>query len=646
MSELIIDKITTRDGSNVGAIVVADIDELLLLNTNKEINTTAIVKDNNRGGVFVYDATQSGVNNGGTIFNGWVRQYDGAVNVKWFGAKGDGITDDTDAFLGALSLGAIILELQPKTYSFSQELLINKDITLNGNGAKLIGTTAAARVRVLGALQDEIAITAPIASGAGAITATNTFNKHDIIIIRDDTDYSYGQHRSYYKVGEYVKVTSTTGSVFNIEGGTRRGYSDITNLKASRLLPLRVTISDLTIVNLNATDYVLGLYYVKDSVISNCTIEGGTLRAAVINKSYNVSVTDSEFEHEIDPTTGYNYGLSVNNSHAITVSRCKIHGSRHATGIGGDNENGAVQNYMLHFYDCLLSNSVASNLYVADIHGNSENTTYSGCDIQGAIAVAGENTTYINNSIYLLTDRPAIDLTEVIGGEMRIEGNIVDVTGNSGTYNKVINGSSSSFSEDITYDVTYVVKNNVFALSSKIDYLILLYKAAGIVNAAVLNLIYENNRFRNDCSGLVSIVKSYNYDYVTKKQEFITIKDFHRHASMPSNVQIFVKAAGTVTGTLLTLPKIGYTKTVSTAVGDYAKTIYFTFPFDYGTYKPGYRAALRNCSVNGSTYPFVELNGTAVGVNVTVTSGNTGETFGGARDWEVSLEFGGSEILA
>ena len=99
MSELIIDKLTTRDGSNVGAIVVADIDELLLLNTNKEINTTAIVKDNNRGGVFIYDATQSGVNNGGTIFDGWVRQYEGAVNVKWFGVSSSSTNVENQLYL-------------------------------------------------------------------------------------------------------------------------------------------------------------------------------------------------------------------------------------------------------------------------------------------------------------------------------------------------------------------------------------------------------------------------------------------------------------------------------------------------------------------------------------------------------------------
>jgi hypothetical protein len=141
MSELIIDKITTRDGSNVGAIVVADIDELLLLNTNKEINTTAIVKDNNRGGVFIYDGAQSGVNNGGTIFNGWVRQYDGAVNVKWFGAVDEGIlpsntgAQNKTAIDAALaSLGDNVLYFPAGTYvTDGYHNIVNKRIKGDGN---------------------------------------------------------------------------------------------------------------------------------------------------------------------------------------------------------------------------------------------------------------------------------------------------------------------------------------------------------------------------------------------------------------------------------------------------------------------------------------------------------------------------------
>ena len=67
-----------------------------------------IVKDINRGGTFV-SKTETDIDpntgsvytvNDGTVFaklggGFWVRQYSGAVNVKWFGAVGDGVTDDT-----------------------------------------------------------------------------------------------------------------------------------------------------------------------------------------------------------------------------------------------------------------------------------------------------------------------------------------------------------------------------------------------------------------------------------------------------------------------------------------------------------------------------------------------------------------------
>ena len=57
------------------------------------------------GGFFVYDANKSGIDNKGTVINGWVRQYSGPVNVKWFGAKSDG-TNTVDAIQAAINSGA------------------------------------------------------------------------------------------------------------------------------------------------------------------------------------------------------------------------------------------------------------------------------------------------------------------------------------------------------------------------------------------------------------------------------------------------------------------------------------------------------------------------------------------------------------
>jgi hypothetical protein len=73
----------------------------------------------------------------------WVRQYDDVINVKWFGAKGDGVTDDTATFKaveaaipsagGTIFIPDGIFLLNKATQS-EQFAITKSNVTLSGNG--------------------------------------------------------------------------------------------------------------------------------------------------------------------------------------------------------------------------------------------------------------------------------------------------------------------------------------------------------------------------------------------------------------------------------------------------------------------------------------------------------------------------------
>lgn len=107
---------------------VSTLDELKTAPADSKV---CMVTDLVRGGIFVYNADTKDIDNGGTIIDGWERQFFGEADVKWFGATGNGVEDDTDAIQAAVSSGESIF-LSAGTYKVSKSISFVEGVNLRG----------------------------------------------------------------------------------------------------------------------------------------------------------------------------------------------------------------------------------------------------------------------------------------------------------------------------------------------------------------------------------------------------------------------------------------------------------------------------------------------------------------------------------
>lgn len=134
---------------NIGRTVFTDIASLRLSDPTADQNVVVegyYAAGDGGGGDFYWDSTSTATDNNGTIIKvtavttgRWIRLYSGAINVKWFGAKGDGVTDDTTTIQEALTFGGVLDFVENEVYKITSTLNIvqSGNRIINGNGCKL-----------------------------------------------------------------------------------------------------------------------------------------------------------------------------------------------------------------------------------------------------------------------------------------------------------------------------------------------------------------------------------------------------------------------------------------------------------------------------------------------------------------------------
>jgi hypothetical protein len=97
--------------SSVKGLLVTDLTTLIGTQDKQVVETVGYhAEGDGGGGVFYWEAGSVVAANGGTVFGSlasgrWFRRYFGGdINIKWFGAKGDGVTNDSPSFDLALSI--------------------------------------------------------------------------------------------------------------------------------------------------------------------------------------------------------------------------------------------------------------------------------------------------------------------------------------------------------------------------------------------------------------------------------------------------------------------------------------------------------------------------------------------------------------
>ena len=613
--------------------------------------------DVNDGGAGVYAIrakTPYDVENGGSIIfldNGNVAELitDGAVNVKQFGAKGDGVTDDTVAFRNAINSGYAVYV--PKGhYILTEEIENTTGLTMYGDGEESVldfGSSIASgnyALSINGTLPELSNSIANVSAGSTTITFSSAhgLSVGDVFCIYNPTDYSWSGWREYYKAGEWCKVESITSAT--VVTVTRPLYDSYTGASVDiyKMNSVPVVLKDFSIIGTSSH----GLLYVsacENVQLSNIVSKLEKYSCVYVDRCYGVSATNLNLYNK--GTSDNDYGLLIGNCQNVTVQGGYYYGRRHGITTGGDSYAGCVPCRNINILNATLDNNPAANQSSNGFHGNIEDALISDCVIYNAVNSAGRNVVVQNCKIIDngKTGPTMLSLSEMNGGTHIFRNNyiVTGTTTNIGSY-----GYAYLYLTDkvLSTEVNVVINDNTFEITEQSNDQMLLVirnaKGNSALFAGKINISLDGVNLVNN-QGTIRFIRAEQADGTTTDNSDYIIIDNIKGKTFAGSYYFYSSSGYLLTAPMRLQKQSGKTQVTVESGTYYTNSGEITYPIAY----PAGKAL--NCSVTNTPATVATLYGNTfiLGAASLVTSSKirvmalSPSMTNVTQDWDIDLSW-------
>jgi hypothetical protein len=294
--------------------------------------------------------------------------YASVVDVKSFGAKGNGTTDDTMPIVNAINSlsGYGVIYLPAGTYRITQPLYLKANTILRGAGSTLTrlhfeGSGTAGRC--IGAVRWDSNQTDPWRTVTGGmeqgsceieLSSVSGIVAGDIIEIEQEKDPAWNLNESWQAnlQGQIVRVAGVNGAAKTVllERPLRIGYSIARNPRARKLATIgNVGIEDLYIERKDAVNgYTIELKYAVNCWVRRVESYRTYKSHVWIERGYENEVRENYFHHShVYGGGGEGYGVACGRHTSDTLVEDNVFDTlRHSMSVGhGANGNVFAYNF-------------------------------------------------------------------------------------------------------------------------------------------------------------------------------------------------------------------------------------------------------------------------------------------------------------